>query len=525
MASWTGWYPTEQNTNFIYVYDPDKDEWTTRNALPSNRRRGAAAVVVSEDEQEIYVTHGNSGGHEGETTDFATSYASLDKYNIATDTWTELPSGNYPRDHVAAALSHGKICVAGGRDGGTPYWPEVAPTECYDIETGTWSIEADIPQLRAGSAFGTTCDGKLMVAGGERMQGYWAAYSQVDVFNMLTMQWEQFPPLVQKRHGTGLAFDCQCNRILILSGRSDSGGGPENKSLEIHYPSGTQKSCDVTNPSLPSASPSAIPTKNPTKAPVVYQSVSPTRSAAPSMSPMETIYITCGSNSDFVDEHGHRWVPDAPYVVGGKGVHEYTSNDIQFTNSAPLFQTGRFFADWNVPAPYIYEIPVHRDHEFVVTLMWAENYFTDSGFRVFDVYIEGSLMIDNLDIFREVGKDSALSITLKTFVSDGSLTIELVPKIENPKLSAIIVVDTNTYISPTISPTISSAPSGSPSAMLDRDFQDIFINCGGGVHVSSSGAITWLPDKWFIGGNTYTDGSVGIDIQDTLEDWYEEHAF
>ena len=135
-------------------------------------------------------------------------------------------------------MVNGRICVAGGRDGGALHWPEVAPTDCYDLVSGTWSVEADIPQVRGGSAYGTTCDGKLMIAGGE---GSGRAWDQVDVFDGTS--WTTVNNLVIGRHGTGLAFDCLCNQIHIASGASSQGGGPEIKSIETYFPNGVDEAC------------------------------------------------------------------------------------------------------------------------------------------------------------------------------------------------------------------------------------------------------------------------------------------
>ena len=63
---------------------------------------------------------------------------------------------------------------------------------------------------RSGSAYGTSCDGKLIVAGGER-----SISSQVDVFD--GQNWQTFTNgLNDSRHGTGLAIDCERNRIYIV---------------------------------------------------------------------------------------------------------------------------------------------------------------------------------------------------------------------------------------------------------------------------------------------------------------------
>ena len=109
---------------------------------------------------------------------------------------------------------------------------------------------------RSGSAYGTSCDGKLIVAGGER-----SISSRVDVFD--GQNWQTFTNgLNDSRHGTGLAVDCVRNRIyiaryvrrnhvvqsstmyvsniiisyLLHSGAPSNGGGKVVKSLEIYTP-------------------------------------------------------------------------------------------------------------------------------------------------------------------------------------------------------------------------------------------------------------------------------------------------
>jgi hypothetical protein len=168
---------------------------------------------------------GNRGGHE--TGDHAVSLAFADVYNTTSGTWRELANGLFPRDHVGAALIDGRICVAGGRDGGTINWPNVAPTECYDIATNTWSVEASIVQPRAGANYGRSCDGKLLIAGGE---GEGKAYRNFDVFD--GVKWTRLPDMNMSRHGTGLAVDCVCNAIYIASGNGQAGGGMELTSVE-----------------------------------------------------------------------------------------------------------------------------------------------------------------------------------------------------------------------------------------------------------------------------------------------------
>lgn len=239
VAAYTGGYPYEPNLGMILVYDLKADTWEEKTPLPESRRRGSAAVVAVG--RKLYVSHGSIGGHEQEEGDKVKVVGWLDYYDIDTDTWTvgTLPDAPHPRDHTGGALVNDRyICVSGGRDGGTHTWPEVAETDCFDLQTETWSTEADIPQMRAGSAYGTSCDGKLIVAGGE---GFGQAWQQVDVFDGTT--WETMDSMVEPRHGTGLAVDCECRQIHIASGAGKEGGGPELFSIETYFFGGEDQPC------------------------------------------------------------------------------------------------------------------------------------------------------------------------------------------------------------------------------------------------------------------------------------------
>ena len=234
VSSWTGNYPNETNVADIHIYNTTDDSWSTRSGLPEERRRGgAAAVLVGRNgTREIYVSHGNRGGH-GEA---AVALGWLDKYDVDRDQWTtNLPDASHPRDHTGGGLVQNDtlLCVAGGRDTGVVDFFDavVLPTECYNLNTGSWEVKPNIPAGRAGSAYGTTCDGKLMVAGGE---GFGQAYDNVDVFDGTS--WETIDSLERARHGTGLAFSCVCNEIYIASGSGNQGGTPELTTTERYRP-------------------------------------------------------------------------------------------------------------------------------------------------------------------------------------------------------------------------------------------------------------------------------------------------
>ena len=79
--------------------------------------------------------------------------------------------------------------------------------------------------------------------------------------------------------------------------------------------------------------------------------------------------------------------------------------------------------------------------ELQVTLHFAELYYTKVGQRVFDVKVEGQMLRREYDILSETGGDPMVATTLtkNVWVTDGSLSINLIPRLGNVKISAIEV--------------------------------------------------------------------------------------
>lgn len=245
-AAWTGGYPEENTLDTMWVYDTVTDSWSEEEPMKLGRRRGSAAVVV--DGTKLWVSHGNIGGHE--QGNFATSYGYIDYYDTVAKVWhygdeEGFPDAPNPRDHTGGALINGRICVAGGRVGGEADWPAVAPTDCFDPQTKSWSVEASIPTPRSGANYGQLCDGRLAIAGGER-----PGEPVVEVFD--GESWTTMTDVNNKRHGSSLAVDCLRNKIYLAAGTLQGGSQDNLDTMEIYS----------ATPPPPTISPA--PTKSPT---------------------------------------------------------------------------------------------------------------------------------------------------------------------------------------------------------------------------------------------------------------------
>ena len=237
-TSWFGPSPREQNNDKLWILNTKTERWTSKAGLPARRRRGGAAAVLRN--KKIYVVGGNRGGHGAHSK----TLGWMDCYDIEKDKWkTGLPNLPEGRDHVGGVLVKGMLCIAGGRNGGKKdfFGATIKSTYCYNFEKKKWvNMKAPIPKGRAGAAYGKTCDGKMMIVGGEGK--FSKAFDRADLFD--GKKWTSGPALQRERHGTGLAVaKCKCGQIFIASGSGARGGRPELQSTEVYLPNGRDVKC------------------------------------------------------------------------------------------------------------------------------------------------------------------------------------------------------------------------------------------------------------------------------------------
>jgi len=124
---------------------------------------------------------------------------------------------------------------------------------------------------------------------------------------------------------------------------------------------------------------------------------------------------------------------------------------ISNTNKDEVYQTERF-------GNFTYEIPLQGSGEYDIRLHFAELYFgvgnnnEGVGARIFNVSIEGNLVLTDFDMLSEANPATAI---IKEFdnisVTDGFATIQFSSVVENPKVSAIEILPSDTFsVAPTI---------------------------------------------------------------------------
>jgi hypothetical protein len=142
----------------LWSYDPASDTWNAALATMPTARAGLAIAVIGDS---IYAIGGrtNTGGPcSGGPLD------AVERYDVASDTWTPVAPLLAARSDLAAAAVGGKIYVFGGCDAPGAI---LADVDVYDPVTDTWSAApTDMPTARAGMYAVETKGGTVYVIGG-----------------------------------------------------------------------------------------------------------------------------------------------------------------------------------------------------------------------------------------------------------------------------------------------------------------------------------------------------------------------
>ena len=233
IGAMTGPFPNETPIDKVIVYDPQSDTYEFTHAIPKDRQRGGAGVVVYNDKFYIVggITHGHMDGFK----------PWLDEYDPSTGEWKALQDAPHARDHFQAAVIDHKLYAFAGRT--TSHATNQAMTltvlkgDVYDFKKGEWEAvneSTNIPTKRAGNSV-AVYNGHLIILGGESGEQV-ASHKEVEVYNPVNRTWSTLPNSLMGRHGTGAVIID--DTLYTASGSGNRGGGPELTSIEaIHLPS------------------------------------------------------------------------------------------------------------------------------------------------------------------------------------------------------------------------------------------------------------------------------------------------
>jgi len=151
--------------------------------------------------------------------------------------------------------------------------------------------------------------------------------------------------------------------------------------------------------------------------------------------------VNCGSQDPYLDPDGNVWNADRPFeqgkygYVGGGYITRENLTTVKGTKLHDVYRTEHFLLN-------AYRICLPND-KYAVRLHWAETYGGVYGAqqRQMNVKIEGKLVLENLDPFKEAGGHSTAMIkTVDVEVKDGELTVEFEPIYESTMINGIEVM-------------------------------------------------------------------------------------
>lgn len=215
---------------------------------------------------------------------------------------------------------------------------------------------------------------------------------------------------------------------------------------------------------VPSATASVSPTNINTNTPTnTFTNTPVTPTVTPTFTPtviVASIWRINSGGTSYTDSLGNAWAADSNYT---SGTARTVTNAIAGTADAALYQTERYGS----PFTYTFAVPAGS---YQVTLKFAELYQTTAAGRVFNVSINGTQVLSNLDLFAEAGAayTAVDKVINDVLAAGGVITIQVGPaSVDNAQICAIQIipqpatptatpttpVPTNTPITPTATPT------------------------------------------------------------------------
>ena len=209
----------------------------------------------------------------------------------------------------------------------------------------------------------------------------------------------------------------------------------------------------------------------------------------------------------------------------------YTGGRVYSTTAAiagtvddALYQTERY-------GNLQYSLPV-ANGDYEVTLQFAENWWNAAGKRVFDVFAEGALVLDDFDIWATAGgKNIAHDVVVPVSVTDGALDLKFTSIVDNAKIGAIRVEAVNA--SPEAMNDTAGTQAGVPASVAvlanDSDTDGDTLEIAGftqaasgtvtlddrGTEDKGDDALVYTPNHGFTGTDTFdytvSDGKGGSD--------------
>lgn len=231
----------------------------------------------------------------------------------------------------------------------------------------------------------------------------------------------------------------------------------------------------------------------------------------------EVIRINAGGRH-YTDNLGKVWAADTNFT---DGAIVDTLAEVKATKDSELYQSGRRGSD------FFYQLPVKKG-TYQVNLSFVEDpYITGAKQRVFDVLMEDQVVLNDLDIWSEIGTTTALNKSVEVAVTDGFLDIDFSSVIGDAKVEAIEVTrankndknkDKGKKDKPKDAPLVQAndesrlvvAAAENVAIAAENVTPTVLINSGGKQYTDNLGKV-WSADQYFTTSRTHstTQGITG----------------
>jgi hypothetical protein len=156
------------------------------------------------------------------------------------------------------------------------------------------------------------------------------------------------------------------------------------------------------------------------------------------------IRVNAGGASFTDSATGNIWSADTGFNAGNIFTTGSAITDTAHPSQAPLYQTHRF-------GNFQYQFPVPSG-TYTVNLKFAEDYWTSTGQRVFNVAINGATVLSNFDIVAAAGGPLIAVDRSFTVTAASSITIQFTTLVDNAAINAIEIVSGTAPVAVSVSP-------------------------------------------------------------------------
>ncbi|GAC1473834.1 MAG: hypothetical protein PVSMB3_09720 [Candidatus Dormibacteraceae bacterium] len=199
-------YINSQPQNFVQLYDPTTNTWTT--AAPMLTQRWSPHSVLLADGR-VLVAGGNSSVNAG-TFPFLTS---AEIYDPVANVWSsagEIPTNGYG-SAALSALGNGTVLAAGGGEDGRP----TSSALLFDPSSRSWSKTGTMAHARSRANAMPRPDGSVLVVGGQGASGQ--PLTSTERFDPVSGQWVVMPSSLMTSRLDQSAIPLNDGRIFITA--------------------------------------------------------------------------------------------------------------------------------------------------------------------------------------------------------------------------------------------------------------------------------------------------------------------